>query len=138
LGNRNLLSGIEKSKTQPAWRLIFGLGILHVGSSSAQSIADSFPNLDSIREASIEQLVDVPDIGEIVAQSIHDFFRDKEGAELIERLRVAGLNFENSTAGGKDEGEALETSDKFADTTWVITGTLSNSTSDGSIRESMR
>ena len=97
----NLLEAIERSKSRPLWRLIFGLGILHVGVSASRAPANHFPNLDAIMKSSVEELQRIPDVGEVVGQSIHDFFREPHNVELIEKLRRAGLRFEaeEKTAG---------------------------------------
>jgi DNA ligase (NAD+) len=116
----NLLEAIERSKSRPLWRLLFGLGILHVGVSASRALADHFPNLDAITTSSIDELQRIPDVGEVVGQSIHDFFREPHNLELIEKLRRAGLRFE---AEEKTAGAAPG----FKGTTWVITGTLSQS-----------
>lgn len=119
----NLLEAIERSKTRPLWRLLFGLGILHVGVSAARALADHFPNLDAIAQSSVEELQQIPDVGEVVGQSIHQFFREPHNLALIEKLRKAGLKFE---AEPKSESAAPG----FKNTTWVITGTLSQSRDD--------
>lgn len=118
-----LLAGIESSKKQPLWRMIFGLGILHVGSSSAQSLVTHFHSIDAIRAASLEELEAVDDVGGIVAQSVIDFFSNEETHAMLEKLRAAGLPFEEVVAEA-DSGERTTT---FEGTTWVITGTLSES-----------
>jgi DNA ligase (NAD+) len=116
----NLLEAIEQSKSRPLWRLLFGLGILHVGVSASRALADHFPNLDALMKSSVEELQQIPDVGEVVGQSIHDFFREPHNLAVIEKLRKAGLRFE---AEPKAEGAAPG----FKNTTWVITGTLSQS-----------
>jgi DNA ligase (NAD+) len=116
----NLLDAIERSKSRPLWRLLFGLGILHVGVSAARALADHFPDLDAIAKTSIEELQKIPDVGEVVGRSIHQFFREPHNLALIEKLRRAGLRFD---AEPKAEGAAPG----FKKTTWVITGTLSQS-----------
>lgn len=113
----NLLKAIEESKKQDPWRLLFGLGILHVGATGARTLLDHFGSIDAVAAASIEELVQCPDIGDIVAPSIHDWFRDETNRELLEALRSAGLTFVQRVV------EAA--SDSLAGTTWVITGTLS-------------
>jgi DNA ligase (NAD+) len=114
----NLLAGIEDSKKQPLWRLLFGLGILHVGAAAARKLADKFHTLDQLAAASVEDLQSTEDVGEIMAQSIHDFFRLPHNKELLELLRRHGLNF-----GERDERTA-SASQALAGETWVITGTL--------------
>jgi DNA ligase (NAD+) len=119
-----LLQGIETSKSQPLWRLIFGLGILHVGNSSARSLADHFGSVEAIRNASVEELESVDDVGAIVAGSIRDYLSDEENLEMLERLKAAGLVLEAEVSG---EGDGEAAPGKFEGTTWVITGTLSES-----------
>ena len=116
----NLIEAIERSKSRPLWRMLFGLGILHVGVSASRALADHFPNLDAIAASSVEELQQIPDVGEVVGRSIHEFFREPHNLAVIEKLRKAGLRFD---AEPKVEGAAPG----FKSTTWVITGTLSQS-----------
>ena len=115
----NLLAAIQKSTQQPLWRLVFGLGILHVGSTSARALAAHFGTLDALAAASIEDLLRVDDVGEVVARSVHDYFRHPENIQLIDRLRAAGLNFSSGTA------ITTAVSTTLTGQTFVITGTLS-------------
>jgi DNA ligase (NAD+) len=112
----NLLKGIQASKQQDAWRLVFGLGILHVGAGGARKLLEHFGSIDAIAKASIEELTQCPDIGAIVAPSVHGWFNNEDNKALLERLRTAGLTFAQRTV------EAA--SDKLNGSTWVITGTL--------------
>lgn len=113
----NLLKAIAESRQQDPWRLVFGLGILHVGSTGARRLLEHFSSIDAIAAASLEELAQCPDIGAVVAQSLHDWFRNPENAALLQRLREAGLTF--------TQKEVQAASDKLAGTTWVLTGTLS-------------
>jgi DNA ligase (NAD+) len=115
----NLLGAIERSREQPLWRLLFALGILHVGVSAARALADHFPNLDALMQASPEELQRIPDVGGVVGNSIAAFFREPHNREMIEKLRAAGLRLtsEPKPATAKDSN--------IKGTTWVITGTLS-------------
>jgi DNA ligase (NAD+) len=117
----NLLEAIERSKSRPLWRLLFGLGILHVGVSASRALADHFPDLDAIMKGSVEELQRIPDVGEVVGRSIHDFFRQPGNLATIEKLRSGGLQFR---AEGK---KAVDSAPGFKGTIWVITGTLSQS-----------
>jgi DNA ligase (NAD+) len=114
----NLLGGIEASKAQPLWRLIFGLGILHVGATAARELAAHFGRMEALQNASLADLLRVPNTGEVVAGSIHDWFLNPDNIALIEALKRHGLNF-----GQADRVEAK--SEKLRGTSWVITGTLS-------------
>ncbi len=113
----NLLKGIAASKQQPPARLVFGLGILHVGQGGARALMDHFGSIDKVAEASVEDLVKVQDIGGVVAPSIYEWFHNEANLKLLDRLRQAGLTFSNP--------QVEQASDKLAGTTWVITGTLS-------------
>jgi DNA ligase (NAD+) len=90
---------------------------LHVGAGGARKLLEHFGSIDAIAAASIDELSQCPDIGGIVAPSIHAWFHEAENQALVERLRSAGLNFVQMVV------EAA--SDKLAGTSWVITGTLS-------------
>ncbi len=115
----NVLAALAASRTQPLWRLIFGLGILHVGSSSAQALAEHFRSLDALATAPLEELKSAPDVGEIVAESLHTWFRSPENQSLLARLRELGVQ-------PPPVGAVVErASDALAGKTFVITGTLS-------------
>ena len=90
---QNLLDAIEASKQKPLSKLLFALGIAFVGEKTAEILADKFHTLDALKEANLEELQSVPEVGEKVSQAIYDFFRDLRVLELLERLRAAGLNF---------------------------------------------
>ncbi len=115
----NLLAGIEASKTRPLWRLVFGLGILHVGVTGARSLARAFGTLDNLMAASVEELERIPDVGGVMGLSIHTYFRDEGNRALVEKLRAAGLHF------GEKDQYAPAAAGNLEKTTWVITGTLS-------------
>lgn len=115
----NLLSAIAASKDRDLWRLLFGLGIRHVGAASARSLAAHFRKLDALRAATEEQLQEVPDVGEVVAHSIRDFFEKKDNLDTVERLRAAGLNLQ--AAGG-----STAASSPLAGKSFVLTGALPN------------
>lgn len=117
---RNLLDAIRRSKTRPLWRLIFALGILHVGVSSSRALADHFRSVPKLMESSVEELQQISDVGEVVGRSIHAFFQEPLNRELIKALAASGVKMVDDTP----RAEASETS-PFADSSWVITGTLS-------------
>jgi DNA ligase (NAD+) len=101
--------------------LLFGLGILHVGVSAARALADHFCSFDELMEASVEELRRIPDVGEVVAQSIARFFEEKNNRAIIENLRRAGLRL---TSEKKKRNDATADS-QIKGTSWVITGILS-------------
>jgi DNA ligase (NAD+) len=120
----NLLGAIATSKTRPLWRLIFGLGILHVGVSASRALASHFHSMERLVASSVEELQRLNDVGEVVGQSIHGFFQEPANRAIIYRLLAAGVRLE-------DEGPAPAASDPtFANSTWVITGTLSQPRED--------
>ncbi len=107
---QNLLDAIEASKQKPLSRLLFALGIAFVGAKTAEILADRFRTLDALKNASLEELQSVSEVGEIVSKSIYDFFRNPRAQEQIERLRAAGLNFtqpKKELAGNILEGKTL-------------------------------
>ena len=114
----NLLAGIEASKKQPLWRLIFGLGILHVGATAARELANHFKTMKALQSASLDELIRVPNTGEIVGRSIRDWFQSDDNIALVRALKEHGLNFGEADHNETD-GQALR------GISWVITGKLS-------------
>ncbi len=112
----NLLEGIEASKKVPFERVMFAIGIRHIGETTAKKLAYYFKNIDSIINATLEQLLEVGDIGEKTAQTIIAYFADEKSVEIINKLKVQGLQFELS-------GEQLANkSEKLKDLTFVVSG----------------
>jgi DNA ligase (NAD+) len=108
LSTKNLLKGIEESKQIPFENILFGLGIRFVGKTVAEKLAVHFKNIDNLSRASLEELIEVPEIGERIAQSVVEYFQDQDNIELIERLKSAGLQFEIKEAIIEQKGNALE------------------------------
>lgn len=119
----NLLTAIENSKTNSLERLIFGLGIPHVGEKTAKILASRYKTLDNLMQASCEELTVVNDIGEIIAKSVVHYFSLEHNIELINQLKELGLNMTYL-------GASIEIDENFADKTFVITGTLSSMSRD--------
>ena len=92
-----LLKAIEESKKQGYDRVLFALGIRHVGLATARELATAYPSLDKLREASVEELSEVPDIGPVIAESIHEFFNKPSATAVVEKLRAAGVRFAAET-----------------------------------------
>ena len=114
---RNLLAALEKSKQTTLARFLYGLGIRHVGEATAKDLARHFGKLDAIMDASVEQLLEVPDVGPVVAESIHTFFQQAHNREVVEQLRACGVTWA--------EGEPAARAPKpLAGKTIVLTGTL--------------
>ena len=122
----NLLAAIAGSRSQPLWRLLHGLGIPHIGVTSARDLANRFHTLDALASATEETLLGIHSIGEIMATAIHTWFQNPENRALLESLRTAGLNF------GEADTTAAPTDQRLQDTIWVLTGTLSISREEAS------
>ncbi len=90
----NLLQGIEKSKEKPFEKVLFGLGIRHVGETTAKRLVKHFKNIDSLMEANKEELIAVDTMGDVIAFSLIEFFESKEHRQLISRLKTAGIQME--------------------------------------------
>ena len=114
---QNVLAALEKSKSTTLQRFLFGLGIRNVGESTARDLAKHFGKLDAIMDASVEELLQVKDVGPVVADSIHTFFAQPHNREVVEQLRACGVHWE--------EGEPAEKAPQIlAGLTVVLTGTL--------------
>ena len=111
-----LLAAIEESKKQDVSKLIYALGIRQVGVKTAKQLAKTFGSLDALSNATVDDLKEVQDIGEITAEFISDWFSQPQSRHMIQRLRDAGVNFE-STQSVSDT--------RFAGLTFVLTGALS-------------
>lgn len=120
---QNMLAGIEASKQVPWSRVLFALGIRMVGETTAKKIARVYNTIDSLQEASSEQLCAIEDVGPQIAENIVAYFRDERNLAIIERLRKAGLQFEGEAAEGPQ-------SDKLAGMSIVISGTFSQHSRD--------
>ena len=116
----NLLAAIEESRSRPLWRMLHGLGIPHIGVTSARDLASHFHTLDALAAADQNTLLNIHSIGEIMAAAIHAWFQNSDNLTLIAALREARLNF-----GEADEITSSPSDNRFATTTWVLTGTLS-------------
>ncbi|MDR0386302.1 MAG: NAD-dependent DNA ligase LigA, partial [Prevotellaceae bacterium] len=90
----NIIEGINKSKETPFPKVLFALGIRYVGETTAKKIAMAFRSLDAIRNASAEDLLQVDEVGDRIAQSVVSYFADPDNIAIVERLRTAGLKFE--------------------------------------------
>jgi DNA ligase (NAD+) len=111
----NLLGSIEESKGRPFHKLVFGLGIGHVGSGVAGLLAQNFPSMDLLQEAREEDLLSIQAIGPEIAASVVGFFRDARNRKIIKRLKEAGVTLKGENTRG---GTAL------SGKSFVVTGTL--------------
>lgn len=113
---KNLISSIEKSKSAGLARLLYAFGIRNVGQKAAKLIAGRFKTIDRLFNVTVDELTQIDEIGEVIAQSTVDFFKLKSTEHLVERLRFAGVLMEDNTE------EVADT--RFAGMTFVLTGTL--------------
>ncbi|WP_027318262.1 NAD-dependent DNA ligase LigA [Bacteroides graminisolvens] len=120
----NIINGIEQSKKVPFERVIFALGIRFVGETVAKKIAKSFTNIDELINASKEELINIDEIGEKIAQSILNFFSNETNRTLIQRLKDAGLTMQRS------EEERADYTDKLSGLSIVISGTFTHYSRD--------
>lgn len=116
---KKLLAAIEDSKSRDVSRLIYALGIRQVGVKTGKVLATAFGSLDALEQASVEALTEVPDVGEVTAGFIADWFAQPQSRHLLERLRQAGVNFQSLRQVGDQ---------RFAGMTFVLTGALSRFT----------
>ncbi|MBK8553090.1 MAG: NAD-dependent DNA ligase LigA [Ignavibacteria bacterium] len=115
----NILNAIEESKNKPFDKVLFALGIRHIGERTAKILSTNFGSIDNISGASEEEIQSVHEIGPKIAQSVAKFFKDKKNAELISKLKKAGLKFE-----AEKKKSAGKINDKINNKTFVLTGTL--------------
>ena len=117
----NLLENIENSKNNSLEKLIFGLGIKHVGKKTAKILSEYFKSLENLMNTNIEELSTIPDIGEIIAQSIIDYFNTETNLNLINNLKENNINMNYI-------GKEKNINELFLDKTFVLTGTLEKMT----------
>ena len=118
------MNSIEASKNVPYERVLYALGIRYVGETVAKKIAQSFPSIDALAAASVEELTSVEEIGDTIAESIRQFFADEKNRQLIERLKSAGIRFQAENTAGK------KISDTLSGKNFVISGTFLSHTRD--------
>ena len=112
----NILGSIERSKERPFEKVLYAIGIRHVGDRTARVLAKHFKSVENIIAASKEEIESIHEIGPRIAESVYDFFHTKSNLQMVEKLRKAGLNFEMEvTANASNKLEGL---------TFVVTGTL--------------
>ena len=117
----NIYNSIQSSKTRPINRLLTALGIRHVGKETADILAGEFASIEDLKSATLEQLSSIEGIGEIIAQSIYDYFRDENNLKLLDDLKQVGVN---------PVSKLQQKSDKLEGKTFVLTGTLASMTRD--------
>ncbi|MDJ0902799.1 MAG: NAD-dependent DNA ligase LigA [Xenococcus sp. MO_188.B8] len=124
---QNLVNAIAESKNQSYARVLYGLGIRYVGIVNAKLLAENFPNIDKLAKASIYDLEAVYGIGEEIAQSVFQWFKNNANQELVIALKTAGLQFsQQSSTSNLQQKESSNLTQIFAGKTFVITGTLTS------------
>ena len=121
----NLLSAIELSKENELSRLITGFGIRNVGKQSARVLAQHFKDLETLMKADAEEIMRLPDFGQVAAKDVETFFADEKNIKMIEELETLGVNTKNE----EKENES-ERDERFSGLTFVLTGTLPSMTRD--------
>lgn len=116
----NLINAIHDSKERPFYKLITALGIRHIGTKSAKTIAKHFKTIENLMNAEVEEIAELEDVGQIMAESIYQFFKQDQTIDLIEKLRDAGVNMK------EEQNESEDT--RFEGLTFVLTGSLENYT----------
>ena len=119
---RNLINSIEESKKRDLFKLITALGIRHVGAKGAKSLARTYKDIDSLMQTELEELAEKEDVGEITAKSIYEFFRWPQTIDLIEKLKLAGVNMKSNDDNISDN--------RFLGKIFVLTGSLQNYSRD--------
>ncbi len=117
---KNFVDGVTASKNRDLWRVLYGLGIFHVGAGVAKALGRCFATLDVVFAASVDQLTDCEDVGEVIAQSVVQWHGDERNRKLLERLRKAGVNFNSELYQPRAKTGPL------TGKTFVLTGTLPN------------
>jgi DNA ligase (NAD+) len=116
----NLVAALDKSKQTTLARFLYALGIRQVGETTAKDLERHFGGIDRLMDATIDQLLEVKDVGPIVAQNIHTFFAQAHNREVVEQLRAAGLSWSETDGAAAIDAMALPLNGK----TLVLTGTL--------------
>jgi len=117
----NILSAIEESRNKPFDKVLFAIGIRHIGERTAKTLANNFGSMDNLSKATEEEIQSIHEIGPKIAQSVAKFFKDKKNVELINKLKDAGLQFES-----EKKKNPVKVNENVNNKTFVLTGTLEN------------
>ena len=117
----NLINAIEKSKSNDLYRIVFSLGIRHIGQKAAKLLSDKFRTLDDIANATVEDIASIEGFGDIMAQSVFSYFQLDESKKLVEEIKSLDINTTNLS-----EPKNIDQDNPFFNKTFVITGTLPN------------
>ncbi len=122
---KNIIDALEKSKTVPFERVLFALGIRNVGEVVAKTIVAEYRDIDSLMQASVEDLSAINTVGEVIAQSVKAFFENPVNLDIVERLKAAGLQFAKAETAASDQPQLL------AGKTFVVSGVFAHYSRDG-------
>ena len=125
---QNVFDAIQASKQRELWRVLMGLGILHVGAQAAKTLARHFGSIEALEKATPGQLMEAEDVGEVMAASIHDFSQNKRNLEVIEKLHRVGVNLKAAATERKTAGGAL------SGKTFVLTGAMTRHSREDATR----
>ncbi len=120
LSTKNLLNGIERSKATPFESVLFAIGIRYVGKTVAEKLARHFKTMDNLQKATVEELLQAPEVGDIIAQSVVSYFKDSQSRKEVDRLRRTGLQMESTYK------EAPKVSNALDGKSFVVSGTFAN------------
>ena len=126
----NIITSIERSKQTTLARFIFALGIRHVGEATARDLASHFRTLEALEKATPEECLEVPDVGEVIAESITSFFAAPGKRDVIRALQESGVTWPEAKAPAASEPANGESASEVAGKTFVLTGTLPNLSRD--------
>ena len=115
---QNLIDALNESKNNELYRLINGLGIRHIGAKAAKQLAKKYKSMDNLANATYEELVEIDDMGEIMAKSVYEFFSQEQTKDLIAKFKEYGLNLESEDSNSSDN--------RFEGMVFVLTGGLEN------------
>jgi len=121
---RNIIDGIQQSKNVPFERVLFGMGIRHIGETVAKKLAQALGNIDTLMSADKETLVGIDEIGEVIADSLVSYFSEPEHRQLVERLKAAGLQMHSQ------QKEQIQTGTSLSGLNFVISGVFSSMSRD--------
>jgi DNA ligase (NAD+) len=111
-----ILANIERSKSRSLARVLIALGVRHVGGEMATLLAEHFGSIDALMSASVEEIEEIPGVGRVIAESVAEFFSNKDNRDMIERLRAAGVNLKQERSAAADG--------PLSGLTFVVTGRL--------------
>ncbi len=124
----NLMVALDEARSRGMARVLAGLGVRHIGASAAKTLARHFPDVDTLRAATLDEIIALPDFGEITGQTLYDYLQSDAGAEAFERLAAVGVDLSSGMYRPPSEDDDAPGDSPFAGKTVVLTGTLESFT----------